>query len=71
MRGEWNGLQAKFLADCPYAYYVHCFAHQSQLTLVAASKEVPEVSNFFIILVLLSTLWCLLVREMMICVPIK
>jgi len=47
MRGEWNGLQAKFAADCPYAYYVHCFAHQLQLALVAASKEVPEVLNFF------------------------
>jgi hypothetical protein len=47
MRGEWNGLQAKFIAECPSAYYVHCFAHQLQLALVAASKEVPEVSNFF------------------------
>jgi len=27
MRGEWNGLQALFLTDCPYAYYVHYFAH--------------------------------------------
>ena len=27
MRGEWNGLQALFLKDCPYAYYVHYFAH--------------------------------------------
>ena len=71
MCGEWNGLQAKFLSDCPYAYYAHCFAHQLQLALVAASKEVPEVSNFFIILVLLSTPWCLLVREMMTCAPIK
>ncbi|XP_074265303.1 uncharacterized protein LOC141587733 [Silene latifolia] len=34
MRGEWNGLQALFLADCPYAYYVHCFAHRLQLALV-------------------------------------
>jgi hypothetical protein len=40
MRGEWNGLQAKFVEECPYAYYVHCFAHQLQLALVAASKEV-------------------------------
>ncbi|XP_074304398.1 uncharacterized protein LOC141639108 [Silene latifolia] len=39
MRGEWNGLQALFLADCPYAYYVHCFVHRLQLALVAASKE--------------------------------
>ena len=47
MRGEWNGLQAKFLDECPYAYYVHCLAHQLQLALVAASKEVTEVHNFF------------------------
>ena len=23
MRGEWNGLQALFMNDNPYAYYVH------------------------------------------------
>ena len=40
MRGEWNGLQALILKDCPYAYYIHCLAHQLQLALVAASKEV-------------------------------
>ena len=28
MRGEWNGLQALFLNDCPFAYYVHCFANR-------------------------------------------
>ena len=28
MRGEWNGLQALFLKDCPYAYFVHCMAHR-------------------------------------------
>ena len=27
MHGAWNGLQALFMQDCPYAYYVHCFAH--------------------------------------------
>ena len=31
MCGEWNGLQALFLRECPYAYYVHCFAHKLQL----------------------------------------
>ena len=35
------------MEDCPYAYYVHCFAHQLQLALVAASKEVTDVHNFF------------------------
>ena len=25
--GTWNGLQALFLKDCLYAYYIHYFAH--------------------------------------------
>ena len=47
MRGEWNGLKALILKECPYAYYIHCLAHQLQLALVAASREVHEVHNFF------------------------
>ncbi|GMI77977.1 hypothetical protein like AT1G19260 [Hibiscus trionum] len=47
MRGEWKGLQALFLNDCPSAYYVHCFAHRLQLALVAASREVHSVHEFF------------------------
>jgi hypothetical protein len=47
MRGEWNGLQALFLNDCPCAYYVHCFIHRLQLVLVAASREVSYVHEFF------------------------
>ncbi|XP_062009151.1 uncharacterized protein LOC133725784 [Rosa rugosa] len=47
MRGEWNGLQALFLQKCPYAYYVHCFAHRLQLALNAAAKDVGVVYLFF------------------------
>ncbi|XP_022859956.1 uncharacterized protein LOC111380584 [Olea europaea var. sylvestris] len=47
MRGALNGLQALFHRDCPCAYYVHCFAHRLQLTLVAAAKEVHVIWNFF------------------------
>ncbi|KDO47536.1 hypothetical protein CISIN_1g048773mg [Citrus sinensis] len=47
MAGEWNGLQSLFLSDCPYACYVHCFAHRLQLVLVVVSKEVHEVWLFF------------------------
>ncbi|KAJ4807146.1 zinc finger MYM-type-like protein [Rhynchospora pubera] len=47
MRGEWNGLQALILKEYPYAYYVHCMAHQLQLALIAASREVYKVHNFF------------------------
>ncbi|XP_059635467.1 uncharacterized protein LOC132277645 [Cornus florida] len=47
MRGEWNGLQALFVKDCPFAYYVHCFAHLLQVALVAAAKDKPKIWQFF------------------------
>ncbi|XP_076911265.1 uncharacterized protein LOC143569178 [Bidens hawaiensis] len=47
MRGEWNGLQALVIKDCPYAYYVHCFAHRLQLALVTASREIIPINQFF------------------------
>ena len=47
MRGEWNGLQALFLKDCPYADYVHCFVHHLQLALIAAAKDELNVWQFF------------------------
>ncbi|TYI43289.1 hypothetical protein ES332_A01G158100v1 [Gossypium tomentosum] len=47
MRGEFNGLQGLILNDCQYAYYVHCFVHRLQLTLIAAAREVVEVYQFF------------------------
>ncbi|CAL9002797.1 unnamed protein product [Prunus brigantina] len=50
MRGSWNGLQALFLEDCPYAYHVHCFAHRLQLALNGAAKDVKVVWRFFLML---------------------
>ncbi|CAL8118405.1 unnamed protein product [Prunus armeniaca] len=47
MCGSWNGLQSLFLQDCPYAYYVHCFAHRLQLALNGAAKDVKVVWRFF------------------------
>ncbi|CAN1755941.1 Zinc finger MYM-type protein 1 [Linum perenne] len=38
MSGQFNGLRALFLKDCPYAYFVHCFAHRLQLALVTSTK---------------------------------
>jgi hypothetical protein len=51
---------------------VHCFAHQLQVALVAASKEVPEVQIFFyhpgfVVNSVVSSI----AREMMTCVLIK
>ncbi|XP_057250134.1 uncharacterized protein LOC125496782 [Beta vulgaris subsp. vulgaris] len=39
MRGEINGLKTLIMNETPSAYYVHCFAHQLQLTLVAVAKD--------------------------------
>ncbi|KAL9678535.1 hypothetical protein QQ045_016379 [Rhodiola kirilowii] len=47
MRGQFNDLQALFLKDCPYAYYVHCFAYRLQLALNDVAKGVPDVWQFF------------------------
>ncbi|XP_057740469.1 uncharacterized protein LOC130957635 [Arachis stenosperma] len=47
IRGEWNGLQALFLKDCPFAYYIHCLSHRLQLALVSAAKEICYVHQFF------------------------
>jgi hypothetical protein len=47
MRDELNGLQALLIQECPYAYYVHCYAHRLQLALIDASKEVLPISQFF------------------------
>ncbi|XP_028071527.1 zinc finger MYM-type protein 1-like [Camellia sinensis] len=44
---EWTGLQALFCAECPFAYYVHCFSHRLQLALVGASKQVISINQFF------------------------
>ncbi|XP_028104127.1 uncharacterized protein LOC114303186 [Camellia sinensis] len=40
-------LQALFCVECPFAYYVHCFAHWLQLALVGASKQVISINQFF------------------------
>jgi hypothetical protein len=38
MRAEFNGLQKLIQDENPYAFYIHCFAHELQLVLVAVSK---------------------------------
>ncbi|CAN1322086.1 Zinc finger MYM-type protein 1 [Linum perenne] len=50
MSGQFNGLRALFLQDCLYAYFVHCFAHRLQLTLVAAAKHCRPIWNFYSLL---------------------
>ncbi|KAL5752142.1 hypothetical protein ACOSQ2_022649 [Xanthoceras sorbifolium] len=40
-------LQALFLDEGPYAYYIHCMAYRLQLALVGSSREVILVYQFF------------------------
>ncbi|CAL8995848.1 unnamed protein product [Prunus brigantina] len=47
MRGEFNGLKTKILREQHCAFYVHCFAHQLQLALVAVAKKNIDVNSFF------------------------
>ncbi|KAI0492627.1 hypothetical protein KFK09_026903 [Dendrobium nobile] len=47
MRGEFHGLKALILNDNPQAFYVHCFAHQLQLCLVAVAKNHWQVKHLF------------------------
>ncbi|XP_021758486.1 zinc finger MYM-type protein 1-like [Chenopodium quinoa] len=39
MRGEINGLKTLIMNETKQAYYIHYFAHQLQLTLVAVAKD--------------------------------
>ena len=47
MRGEMNGLKALILRENSSAYYVHCFAHQLHLVVVAVAKDHLLVGQFF------------------------
>ncbi|CAN1125908.1 Zinc finger MYM-type protein 1 [Linum perenne] len=47
MKGEINGLKTLILSKTPSAYYIHYFAHQLQLTLVAVARNHGEISLFF------------------------
>ncbi|KAI8558542.1 hypothetical protein RHMOL_Rhmol04G0102900 [Rhododendron molle] len=47
MQGEFNGLKSLILRDSPCAFYVHCFAHQLQLALVAVAKNHEQINMLF------------------------
>jgi hypothetical protein len=50
MRGEINGLKSLILKENKCAFYVHCFAHQLQLALVAVANKLDDIAWFFIVL---------------------
>jgi hypothetical protein len=47
MRGEFNGFKSLIMRDNGTSYYVHCFAHQPQLVVVAVARKNREISQFF------------------------
>ncbi|XP_023756728.1 uncharacterized protein LOC111905268 [Lactuca sativa] len=47
MQGHFKGFQALISNDCPYVYYVHCFAYRFQLAFMDASQEVIALQKFF------------------------
>nr|CAH65861.1 OSIGBa0126J24.6 [Oryza sativa] len=47
MKGEIKGLKTLVMKESPSAYYVHCFAHQLQLVLVAVAKENGDCVWFY------------------------
>ncbi|XP_058753516.1 uncharacterized protein LOC131626697 [Vicia villosa] len=47
MQGEFSGLKSLILSENPSAFYVHCFTHQLQLTLVVIAKDHLQVCGVF------------------------
>ena len=47
MRGAIGGLKTLMLNESPSAYYIHCFAHQIQLTLVAVTSKNDDFAWLF------------------------
>jgi hypothetical protein len=47
MRGEFNGLQKLIRDENLFAFYIHYFAHQLQLVVVAVSKCASPIEDFF------------------------
>ncbi|KAL5720233.1 hypothetical protein ACHQM5_012915 [Ranunculus cassubicifolius] len=47
MRGSFNGLKALIMKENESAYYVHCFAHQLQLALVAVVTKHDDIALLF------------------------
>ncbi|XP_074290845.1 uncharacterized protein LOC141617556 [Silene latifolia] len=53
MKGSIKGLKTLIMEESPSAYYVHCFAHQFHLTLVAVAKKNVDCSVLFYSLAIL------------------
>ena len=50
MQGDISGLKNLNLKENKSAFYVHCFAHQLQLNLVAVAKNHINITDFFYVI---------------------
>ena len=48
MQGKFNGLKTLILNENKYAYSIHCFSHQLQLTLVALARKNNYVGDLLV-----------------------
>ncbi|KAI3496070.1 hypothetical protein L1887_38420 [Cichorium endivia] len=58
MRGAFNGLKSLILRENNSAHYVHCFAHQLQLVVVAVARNHEGAHDFFEHLALVVNVVC-------------
>ncbi|GAV89309.1 LOW QUALITY PROTEIN: DUF4371 domain-containing protein, partial [Cephalotus follicularis] len=56
MQGEFNGFKSLIIKENKAAFYVHCFAHQLQLTLAAVAKNDVQVALLFNLVASLSNI---------------
>ena len=49
MQGDINGLKTLILKVNKLAFYIYCFAHQLQLTLVAVAKNHVNIAKYFFV----------------------
>ncbi|GAV89310.1 Dimer_Tnp_hAT domain-containing protein/DUF4371 domain-containing protein, partial [Cephalotus follicularis] len=56
MQSEFNGLKSLIIMENQAAFYVHCFAHQLQLTLTAVAKNDVQVALLFNLVASLSNI---------------
>ena len=47
MQNDINGFKTLILKENKLTFYVHCFAHQLQLTLVVVAKNHINIAKFF------------------------
>ena len=56
MQGDINGLKTLILKENKSTFYIHCFAYQLKLTLIAVIKNHINIAEFFYVVSNLATI---------------